>query len=179
MIVRCQYTHPSRGQCQLEQGHQTAHPPDFVNVRPDWGEYHMAAAHLVSTRGNCDRRQVGAVLVRDHRHLATGYNGAPSGSPTCEQEGHQLVTFEDGSNSCVRTIHAEVNALTQCAKYGIATRGSTMYVTAGPCLGCLNACIACGVVKIVFATPVAKHWGRGVDLADLALRAGVAWVGPK
>jgi len=136
----------------------------------------MAAAWLASTRGNCDRKQVGAVIVRDNRHLATGYNGAPSGSPTCEQEGHQLVTFEDGSTSCVRTVHAEVNAIAACAKFGIQTRGSTMYCTAGCCLGCLNAVIAAGINKVVFATPVQKHWGKGVDLADLALKAGVAWV---
>lgn len=185
MIVRCQYYSDSQAQCRLDQGHAPQQHEDeqgngrdgkWVLFRPEWGAYHMAAARLASTRGSCDRKQVGAVIVKGNRHLATGYNGSPAGAMTCEQAGHQLTTFADGSVSCVRTVHAEINAILQCAKFGVETRASTIYVTAGPCLACLNAIIQAGIVKVVFAAQPDKHWARGVDLAELALRAGVAWV---
>ncbi|WP_430626492.1 deoxycytidylate deaminase [Sulfobacillus thermotolerans] len=91
------------------------------NERVSWTEYFGTLSEFVATRSTCPRRAVGAVLVRDHRVIATGYNGAPSGEPHCLDVGCLIE-----NNHCVRTIHAELNALLQCARYGIATEGASI-----------------------------------------------------
>lgn len=105
----------------------------------------MNIANTVAARSTCDRAHVGAVLVRDKRILTTGFNGAPAGLPHCDEVGHLLV---DGH--CVRTTHAEANAVIQAALHGISTKGATCYVTHFPCLGCTKMLINAGVVRLVF-----------------------------
>ena len=116
--------------------------------RVDWDNYFMMIAEQVATRGTCDRKQVGCILVRDKRILATGYNGSISGTPHCDDVGHMM---EEGH--CVRTVHAEINALAQCAKYGTACDGATAYINTCPCWSCFKALINAGVKAIYYRDP--------------------------
>src|SRR5262249_31690118 len=102
-------------------------------TRASWDEYFMAIAAEVSTRSTCDRTHAGAVIVRDRMILARGYNGSIRGVPHCDEVGHLM---EDGH--CVRTTHAEANALIQAARNGVRVEGGGIYVTASPCFGCFK-----------------------------------------
>lgn len=115
-------------------------------MRPEWDSYFMKIAEAVSERSTCDRAFVGCVLVRDKRILTTGFNGSPAGQDHCDEAGHLMV---DGH--CVRTIHAETNAIIQAALHGVSTRDATCYVTHMPCINCTKALINAGIVRIVFA----------------------------
>ena len=114
-------------------------------MRPDWDSYFIKIAYAVSERSTCDRAQVGCVLVLDKRILTTGFNGSPAGQEHCDEDGHLMV---DGH--CVRTIHAETNAIIQAALHGVSTRGSTCYVTHLPCINCTKALINAGITRIVY-----------------------------
>ena len=114
--------------------------------RPSWDDYFMSIAKIVATRGTCDRLQVGAVLVKDKRIIATGYNGAPPGMPHCDgPDGHQME-----NNHCIRTVHAEENCILQAAVMGAAsTVGATLYTTHSTCHHCFKAVAVAGVKRIV------------------------------
>lgn len=112
--------------------------------RPAWDTYFLKLAMLVSERATCPRMHCGCVLVRDKRILSTGYNGSIPGDVHCEDEGCMIV-----DNHCVRTIHAEMNAILQCSIHGVSTSGATAYVTNMPCTNCAKALIAAGIVEIV------------------------------
>lgn len=114
--------------------------------RPSWDDYFMEIAFTVAQRSTCDRAHVGAVLVRDRRILTTGYNGAPAELAHCDEVGHLMV---DGH--CVRTLHAEQNAIIQGALHGVSIQGSTAYVTHQPCLTCAKMLINAGVKRVVYA----------------------------
>lgn len=103
----------------------------------------MIQAALLASRSTCNRLSVGAVLVRDKRIIAGGYNGSVSGDVHCIDEGCYL---RDGH--CVRTIHAEMNAILQCAKFGISTDGASLYVTDFPCLQCTKSLLQAGIKEI-------------------------------
>ncbi len=113
--------------------------------RVPWDEYFMNIAREVATRSTCDRKHVGAVLVRDRTILSTGYNGSIRGMPHCDEVGHQM---DDGH--CARTIHAEVNAIVQAARHGIRLEGADIYVTASPCWNCFKLLANAGVRRIVY-----------------------------
>jgi len=106
-------------------------------------------ARLVATRATCPRRRVGAILVRDHRVLATGYNGSIAGAPHCDDVGC-LIVIRNGRESCERTVHAELNAILQCALNGVASAGATMYCTDFPCVNCAKAMVQAGVRRVVY-----------------------------
>lgn len=114
-------------------------------MRPDWDSYFMKIAAAVSERSTCDRAMVGCVLVLEKRILTTGFNGSPSGQPHCDEVGHLMV---DGH--CVRTIHAETNAIIQAALHGVSTKGCTCYVTHFPCINCAKVLINAGIVRLVY-----------------------------
>ena len=114
-----------------------------MDKRIDWDQYFMTQALLLSLRSTCKRLSVGAIIVRDRRVIAGGYNGSVSGDVHCLDEGCYLV---DGH--CVRTIHAEMNAVLQCSKFGVATDGAEIYVTDFPCLQCTKMLLQTGIVKI-------------------------------
>jgi len=116
-------------------------------MRPDWDQYFMNIASTVATRSTCDRAAVGAVLVREKRILTTGFNGSPAGLPHCDEIGHLMV---DGH--CVRTTHAEANAIIQAALHGISTKGAACYVTHLPCLTCTKMLINAGISQIIYQT---------------------------
>ncbi len=119
-----------------------------MTQRISWHEYFMAQAKLISLRGTCSRLYVGSVITRDRRVIAGGYNGSISGDAHCIDVGCKVV---DGH--CVRTIHAEQNALMQCAKFGVPTNGAEIYVTHFPCLHCTKLIIQSGIQHIYYETP--------------------------
>nr|WP_066194198.1 ComE operon protein 2 [Gracilibacillus phocaeensis] len=120
--------------------------------RISWHQYFMAQSHLLALRSTCQRLMVGATIVRDKRIIAGGYNGSVSGSVHCIDEGCYVI---DGH--CVRTIHAEMNALLQCAKFGASTEGAEIYVTHFPCLNCCKAIIQAGIKTVYYAEDYKNH----------------------
>jgi dCMP deaminase len=121
--------------------------------RPSWDQYFMDIAAVVAKRGNCRRRQVAAVIVKDRRIISTGYNGTPRGVRNCCEGGCARCAGDapPGANlgECVCS-HAEENAITQAAYHGIALRGSTLYSTLSPCLICAKMIINAGIVEVVY-----------------------------
>ncbi|MDN6639991.1 MAG: ComE operon protein 2 [Tetragenococcus sp.] len=115
----------------------------MTDKRIPWDQYFMAQALLLSLRSTCTRLEVGATLVKDRRIIAGGYNGSVSGDKHCIDEGCYLV-----EGHCIRTIHAEMNAILQCAKLGVSTEGAEIYVTHFPCLQCTKALLQAGVKTI-------------------------------
>lgn len=113
--------------------------------RASWDEYFMNIAREVATRSTCPRKHVGAVIVRDKTILSTGYNGSIRGLPHCDDADHMM---EDGH--CVRTIHAEANAIIQAAKNGTRIEGAIIYVTASPCWSCFKMIANAGIARIVY-----------------------------
>ncbi|MGQ9597996.1 MAG: deoxycytidylate deaminase [Anaerolineae bacterium] len=125
---------------------ETQPPNRIVVTRPSWDDYFMQIAFEVARRSTCPRAAVGAVIVRDKRILTTGYNGAPTGLPHCTEVGCLMV-----NNHCVRTLHAEQNAIIQGALHGVDISGSTLYVTHQPCLTCAKMIINAGIRRVVYA----------------------------
>ena len=116
-------------------------------MRVAWPEYFLGIAQQVATRATCDRAHVGAVIVRDNRIVACGYNGAPSGYPHCDEVGHLMV-----GGHCLRSIHAEANAIDQARQIGIDLRGCEMFVTHCPCVTCAADIVRWQVRKVWFLT---------------------------
>lgn len=122
-------------------------------ARPSWDEYFMQIVDLVKTRSTCLRRQVGALIVKDKRILASGYNGAPAGVSHCEEVGclrEQLNVPSGTRHELCRAIHAEQNAIVQAAYSGTSVKGATMYVSLQPCSLCAKLMINAGIVKLVY-----------------------------
>lgn len=122
-------------------------------VRPSWDEYFMEIASTVAKRATCDRGRSGCIIVKNRQILVTGYVGSPRGLPHCDDVGHlfKRTIHEDGSvtNHCVRTVHAEQNAITQAARLGIALEGGTLYCRMTPCRTCAMLIINCGIERVV------------------------------
>jgi dCMP deaminase len=114
-------------------------------TRPTWDEYFIEITLAVAKRSTCHRAQVGAIIVKDKRILTTGYNGAPRGLPHCLDAGCEIV---DGH--CVRTLHAEQNAIIQAALHGVSVEGGTIYSTHQPCHVCAKMIINAGLVRVVY-----------------------------
>jgi dCMP deaminase len=131
--------------------------------RASWDEYFMRIATDVATRATCDRKHVGAVIVRDRSILATGYNGSIRGLPHCDEEGHLM---QDGH--CVRTIHAEANAIIQAARNGVRIDAADIYVSASPCFNCFKMIANAGIRRIVFA-----EFYRDQRIFEFAERLGI------
>ena len=129
--------------------------------RPSWDTYFLKLAMLVSERATCPRMHCGCVLVRDKRILSTGYNGSIPGDVHCEDEGCMIV-----DNHCVRTIHAEMNAILQCSIHGVSTEGATAYITNMPCTNCSKALIAAGIKQIVIFSDY--HDTKAEEFFDIA-----------
>lgn len=114
-------------------------------MRDSWNEYFMKIAHMVATRATCDRAHVGAVIVKEKNIIATGYNGSMVGIEHCDNAGHQM---RDGH--CIRTVHAEVNAICQAAKHGHSIKNATLYVTHFPCWNCFKMVVNAGIRRIYY-----------------------------
>ena len=137
-------------------------------ARPSWDEYFMEITRLVVSRSTCLRRQVGAVVVKDKKILATGYNGAPSGLPHCLEVGclREEMGIPSGErHELCRGLHAEQNAIIQAAYHGVSINGSTLYCTNLPCIICTKMLINAGIERVVYeqgyADPLASQMWEG------------------
>jgi len=141
--------------------------------RPTWDEYFMELASTVAKRATCDRGRSGCVIVRNKQILVTGYVGSPRGLPHCDDVGHLLkkVTHEDGSTSthCMRTVHAEQNAICQAARLGISLEGGTCYCRMTPCRTCAMLLINCGIERVVCE----MKYHAGKESEEMFEQAGV------
>ncbi|KKR46681.1 MAG: hypothetical protein UT82_C0009G0045 [Parcubacteria group bacterium GW2011_GWB1_40_14] len=138
------------------------------NKRLSWDKYFMEIAKIVAKRSTCDRRNVGAVIVKDKNILSTGYNGSPKGLPHCDEAGHEM---SDGH--CVRTIHAEANALIQAAKHGVAVDGAVMYLTDSPCYDCFKMLVNSGIKEVVYGEYYDSRYGSSSKVLKLAKKARI------
>lgn len=134
-----------------------------ANVRPNWDEFWLSFLPIIGQRASCDRGRSGALIVRDKRILSLGWVGAPIGLPSCDEEDHifetrlpgeipknlQMIDRSKLSQHCVRTFHSELNAIINCAKEGISTRGATLYCTMVPCRNCAMAIIQAEIKRVV------------------------------
>lgn len=141
--------------------------------RPDWQEYFLKVMDTVAERANCDRGRAAAIIVRDKRIIATGYVGAPAGLPTCDEVGHLIkVAYDERGGQkkhCVRTTHAEANAIAQAARYGIPIDGATIFIKMTPCLDCTKLLINAGIRKVVCR----KRYHADHDSVKMLADAGV------
>jgi dCMP deaminase len=146
------------------------------HTRPSWDEYFMSIAELVGTRATCDRGRSGCVIVREKQILVSGYVGSPIGFAHCDEVGHEIhkVINDDGSTSehCIRTVHAESNAIAQAAKLGIAINGATLYCHMTPCYTCAKLIINSGIKKVV----VLKDYHQGKKSKEAFGLAGVHFI---
>lgn len=128
---------------------------DIKEQRPGWDDYFLAIVEAVRRRATCDRQKTGCVITKNNRILATGYVGSPTGLPHCDEAGHLItdVINDDKtvSKQCVRTIHAEQNAIAQAARHGVAIEGATMYCYLEPCYNCAKILINAGIKRVVAA----------------------------
>lgn len=141
--------------------------------RPSWDEYFLDMADAVSKRATCDRGKSGCVIAKDKQVLVAGYVGSPVGFPHCDQAGHQMkkVTHEDSTTTdhCMRTIHAEQNAICQAAKLGISISGSTLYCRMTPCRTCAMLIINCGISRVVCE----RTYHAGEESEQMFQQAGI------
>ncbi|GAB4310111.1 MAG: ComE operon protein 2 [Myxococcota bacterium] len=135
--------------------------------RPSWDLYFMQLAEFVAARSTCDRKSVGAVIVKDKRILATGYNGSVSGLPHCDEEGHLIR-----DNHCVRTIHAEANAILSAARHGVSIEGATIYINTFPCFNCFKLIANAGIKRICYCDP----YNPDLLVFEFAEKAGIELV---
>lgn len=142
-------------------------------IRPSWDEYFLKIAHVVGMRSTCSRGRVGCVIAKNNQILVTGYAGAASGLPHCDDVGHQMktVTHEDGHQSqhCVRTAHGEQNALIQAAKVGIPVDGATLYCVMTPCAPCARMLINAGIKRVVCT----KRYHAGEESEEMLKTVGI------
>ena len=140
-------------------------------TRPSWDEYFMTIVRDVATRSTCRRRKVGAILVKDKRIIATGYNGGPTGLAHCLEIGclrEQLGIPSGQQHELCRGVHAEQNAIIQAARYGVHTDGSVLYCTTQPCVQCTKMLLNAGVTEIIFS----EGYPDGLAL-QLLLESGI------
>jgi dCMP deaminase len=143
-------------------------------VRPSWDEYFMEVANAIAKRATCDRGRSGCVIARDKQMLVTGYVGSPRGLPHCDEVGHQMkkTVHEDGkiTQHCVRTVHAEQNAICQAAKMGVSIEGATLYCRMTPCRTCAMLIINCGIVQVVCE----RKYHAGAESEEMFKTAGIS-----
>jgi dCMP deaminase len=132
-------------------------------ARASWDRYFMDIADVVASRSTCDRKHVGAVIVRDRTILSTGYNGSIRGMPHCDEAGHMM-----DSGHCVATIHAEENAIIHSAKNGVGIDGGAVYVTASPCWSCFKSIANAGLRRVVYG-----EFYRDARIFDVAQKLGI------
>lgn len=143
------------------------------HVRPSWDDYFLEMANAASTRSTCDRGRSGCVIARDKHMLVTGYVGSPIGMAHCDDVGHQIkkTIHEDGSISehCVRTVHAEQNAICQAALLGVSIKDATVYCRMTPCRTCAMLLINSGITRIVCE----RKYHRGEESEKMFADAGI------
>ncbi len=141
--------------------------------RPTWDEYFMEVANTIAKRATCDRGRSGCVIARDRQLLVTGYVGSPTGFPHCDEVGHQMkkMIHEDGTitQHCVRTVHAEQNAICQAARHGISLAGATLYCKMEPCRVCAMMIISVGITRVV----AKRRYHAAQETREMFEKAGI------
>ena len=126
---------------------------EIKTVRPSWDQYFMELVETTGRRATCNRGRSGCVITKEKRILTTGYVGSPMGAKHCDEVGHEMhkVTHDDGTETmhCIRTMHAEQNALIQASRVGVSLQGATLYCTMTPCYTCAKLIINAGIIKVV------------------------------
>ncbi len=144
--------------------------------RPSWDDYFFQVADTVSRRATCDRGRSGCIIVKEKRILVTGFVGSPYGFPHCDDAGHQMkrLVHEDGrvTEHCMRTLHAEQNAICQAARLGIALEGATLYTRMTPCRTCAMLIINCAI-KSVFCE---RRYQAADEPEAMLMQAGIPLV---
>jgi dCMP deaminase len=144
-----------------------------IYIRPTWDEYFMEVARTIAKRATCDRGRSGCVIARDRQLLVTGYVGSPVGLPHCDEVGHLMkkVIHDDDtiSQHCMRTVHAEQNAICQAAKLGVAINRATLYCKMTPCRTCAMLIINSGIERVVCE----KKYHRGSESEQMFKDAGI------
>lgn len=147
---------------------------DETYERPSWDDYFMEVANTISKRATCDRGRSGCVIAKDRQLIVTGYVGSPIGFAHCDEAGHHLksVTHEDGSvtEHCMRTVHAEQNAICQSAKLGVSIDGATIYTRMTPCRTCTMLLINCGIKHVVCE----RKYQKAAESEEMLAAAGVS-----
>lgn len=143
-------------------------------ARSTWDEYFLKIAVEVATRATCDRKHVGAVIARDKTILSTGYNGSVRGLAHCDDHGHMMKEM-GGRESCVRTIHAEANAIAQAARNGVRLEGGTIYTTASPCWDCAKLIANTGIAAVVAGEAYNGRYGLSDTVEGLFNDAGIPY----
>jgi len=142
-------------------------------MRPSWDDYFLGLVDQIAARATCDRGKSGCVVVRNKRIICTGYVGSPSGMPHCDEAGHDMKQMidEDGTTRqhCVRTVHAEQNAICQAARYGLQLDGTTLYCSMEPCRVCAMLIASSGITRVV----AKRRYHAGQDTRHILARAGV------
>ena len=142
-------------------------------MRPSWDDYFLELVDQVAARATCDRGKSGCVVVRDKRIICTGYVGSPSGMPHCDDVGHDFkqVIDDDGTarQHCVRTVHAEQNAIVQAARYGLPLEGTTIYCSMEPCRVCAMLIASTGIERVI----ARRRYHAGQDTRHILNAAGV------
>ncbi|MBC8370238.1 MAG: cytidine/deoxycytidylate deaminase family protein [Planctomycetes bacterium] len=138
-----------------------------MSNRPSWDEYFIGLMHEVSKRATCDRGRSGCIIVQGRQIVTSGYVGSPPGLPHCDEVGHLMKTVTDGegntSDHCLRTIHAEQNAIAQAARHGISLNGATLYCRMEPCRRCAMLIMAVGIKRVVCE----KRYHSGQETRDM------------
>jgi len=142
-------------------------------VRPSWDDYFLEIMETVSKRATCDRGRAACVIVKNKQILATGYVGAPAGLPHCDEVGHLLKTVvnKDGTKSehCMRSVHAEQNAICQAAKLGVPIEGATIYIRMTPCRACAMLLINCGIKRVYCE----RKYHAGKESEEMLKKVGI------
>ncbi|MEK7076349.1 MAG: cytidine/deoxycytidylate deaminase family protein [Patescibacteria group bacterium] len=136
--------------------------------RPSWDEYFLKISELVGSRSTCDRAHVGAVITKNKVILSTGYNGAPRGLPHCDDVGHEIV-----AGHCIRTIHAEANAIAQAARNGASIEGAMIYLTVSPCYDCFKIMVNAGIKEVIYGNFYMSRYEASKAVLTLAKKAGI------
>lgn len=142
-------------------------------IRPSWDEYFLEVMHALAKRATCSRGRTACVIVKDKQIIASGYVGSPPGLPHCDEVGHLMkkMIHDDGtiSEHCVRTIHAEQNALCQAAKRGVSVDGATIYCKLAPCRTCAMLLITAGIKRVV----AEYKYQSGAEAEEMMKMAGI------
>jgi len=142
-------------------------------MRPSWDSYFIELMQTIGKRATCDRGRSGCIIVKDKQIITTGYVGSPAGLDHCDEVGHLMkkVVDDDGTERmhCMRTIHAEQNAICQAAKHGTSLKGATLYCKMEPCRVCAMLIISCGITRVVSE----KRYHAAQESRDMFKMAGV------
>ncbi len=139
-----------------------------MSARPSWDEYFLNITEQIATRSTCDRAHVGAVITKENRILACGYNGSPKSAPHCDDVGHEMV-----NNHCVRTVHAEINAIIDAGLKGVSIVGATLYCSISPCYDCAKALVNAQIKRVVYKKFYEGRYGASTKATELLRDASI------